>query len=401
MITLSKQQSVVLDAISRWLKSGEDQFFYLAGYAGTGKTTLARRIEEMVDGRVMYMAYTGKAALAMKQRGIPDPTTIHRAIYKPFVPSAKAIEDLQVKVEQEKDPILKERLERELKRLKKVSKPVAFSLNGDSDVREAKALVLDEVSMVNEPMAEDILSFGVKTLVLGDPAQLPPVKGVGYFSQRRPNAFLTEIHRQAEDNPIIRLATMAREGKAIPFGEYGEGVRKVRKHDLTKDDYTAASQILTGFNESRRGINRFMRRHRGLTTLYPSKGDKLVCLRNNYDEGLLNGLICEATIDAIEEGPANIIMSVRHELGASSDLDVYRGHFDAYASGPDEIDPFAARRYQEFDYGYALTVHKSQGSEWPSILLADDGFASNDWEMRGKWLYTAITRASKGLTIAA
>ena len=66
--------------------------------------------------------------------------------------------------------------------------------------------------MVDEDLGRDLLSFGKPVLVLGDPAQLPPVKGGGFFTEAEPDVMLTEVHRQAADNPIIRAvhATSAR-----------------------------------------------------------------------------------------------------------------------------------------------------------------------------------------------
>ena len=74
--------------------------------------------------------------------------------------------------------------------------------------------------MVGEDMARDLMSFKKPILVLGDPGQLPPIKGEGAFTNVAPDIMLTEIHRQAAESAIIRLATMAREGQPIGFGSY-------------------------------------------------------------------------------------------------------------------------------------------------------------------------------------
>ena len=116
--------------------------------------------------------------------------------------------------------------------LAQMKKP-RFALNPQSDAADAKLIVLDEVSMVGEEMARDLMSFGKPILVLGDPGQLPPIKGEGAFTRDAPDVMLTEIHRQAAESAIIRLATMARQGEPIGFGEYDRSVAKMRKGDVT------------------------------------------------------------------------------------------------------------------------------------------------------------------------
>ncbi|MEY4562335.1 MAG: ATP-binding protein, partial [Pseudomonadota bacterium] len=146
----SPQQDQAIKAVKDWLADKRSpQIFRLFGYAGSGKTTLAKHMAEDVDGEVLYMAFTGKAALVLRKKGCVGASTIHSAIYKP-----------------EEDP---------------VTGHMEFKLNPDSPVATAGLVVVDEVSMVGEDLARDLLSFGSKVLVLGDPAQLPPVKGEGFF----------------------------------------------------------------------------------------------------------------------------------------------------------------------------------------------------------------------------
>src|SRR4051794_16501624 len=140
----SPQQDKALQDVSAWLKRGKPQVFRLFGYAGTGKTTLARHLAEHIDGDVVFAAYTGKAALVMRSRGCTDARTIHSLIYRP-----KDIE----------------------------TEEPTFVINDESDAMGAALIVIDECSMVDEELGRDLLSFGKQVLVLGDPAQLPPVKG--------------------------------------------------------------------------------------------------------------------------------------------------------------------------------------------------------------------------------
>src|SRR5919107_1831700 len=97
-----------------------------------------------------------------------------------------------------------------------------FELWDDAPASKAALIVIDECSMVDAELGRDLMSFGVPVLVLGDPAQLPPVQGGGFFTEAEPDAMLTEVHRQARDNPIIRLSMAVREGERLALGQYGE-----------------------------------------------------------------------------------------------------------------------------------------------------------------------------------
>ena len=173
----SPQQDAALQAVSLWLKRGAPQVFRLFGYAGSGKTTLARAIAEAQDGEVLFGAFTGKAALVMRTKGCRDARTIHSMIYR-------------TKETDSEEPL--------------------FVLNEESPAAKAELIIIDECSMVDAELGRDLLSFGKPVLVLGDPAQLPPIKGAGFFTEAEPDAMLTEVHRQAADNPIIRLSMTIR-----------------------------------------------------------------------------------------------------------------------------------------------------------------------------------------------
>jgi len=358
---LSPQQDAALTAAARWLKSPSQPVFRLFGFAGTGKTTLARKLAEGVEGQVCFAAFTGKAALVMRGRGCPDARTIHSLIYRP--------RDIEAE-----EP--------------------AFELNPDSDAATAKLIVIDECSMVDETLGRDLLSFGKPVLVLGDPAQLPPVKGGGFFTEDEPDVMLTEIHRQAADDPIIRLSMEVREGRRLGYGTYGDS-RIINRDQIDSADATGADQVLVGMNRTRRNYNRRMRTLLGFHTAYPESGDKLVCLRNDPQKGLLNGGLWRV------KSAANLRRGRLHMTVASEDDGSAKPRRVAVA--PQFFDsegevPFALRRNSdEFDFGYALTVHKAQGSQWDEVVLFDESFAFR--EHRNRWLYTGITRAAKRLTI--
>ena len=361
----SPQQDQALKAVAAWHKDASKrrgtQLFRLFGYAGTGKTTLARHIAEGIDGNVIFAAFTGKAASVLRSKGCEDASTIHSLIYR--------------------------------SKESKAEEPT-FVLNRKSDVGHAKLVIIDECSMVDEELGNDLLSFGVPVLVLGDPAQLPPVKGGGFFTEHEPDVMLTEVHRQARDNPIVRMSMIIREGGRLERGVFGDS-RIIDKSGIDAAQIMAADQVLVGRNETRRKFNKRIRELHGFHDIYPAKEEKLVCLRNNRQKGLLNGETF--TVKLVGERTGGLVkLRVANESGegVTTRVTVLSEFFE----GRGEEVPWQMRRHtDEFDYGYALTVHKAQGSQWDDIVLFDESWAFREHAQR--WLYTAVTRAAKTLTV--
>ncbi|MEQ8479600.1 MAG: ATP-dependent RecD-like DNA helicase [Hoeflea sp.] len=370
----SPQQDEALKAVSKWLREGRSQVFRLFGYAGTGKTTLARHFAENVDGEVLFAAFTGKAAQVLRARGAKNARTIHSLIYRPKGEEEVSDEETG-----------------------KTTVSPLFSINRQSPLAQAKLIVIDECSMVDEALGRDLMSFGTPILVLGDPGQLPPISGGGFFTEHEPDILLTEIHRQARDNPIIDLAMQVREGREIMHGDYGTA-QVIGKSDVERDMVLEADQVLVGTNRTRRRYNMRLRELKGFTQAFPQAGDKLVCLRNDPSKGLLNGSLWQVMTSSRETVKPGINLMVRPE-----DDDMDRGAakiklLKSVFEDPDSEVPWSTRkRYDDFDYGYALTVHKAQGSQWNSVVLFDESFAFRD--TRERWLYTAITRAAERLVI--
>lgn len=372
---LSPQQDNALKAVSEWLKRDDRQVFRLFGYAGTGKTTLARHFAEGVDGSVQFAAFTGKAAQVMRAKGASNAKTIHSLIYRPLG-------------EEEREDLV----------TGKTGMAPTFALNRSSDIAKAKLVIVDECSMVDEELGRDLLSFGTPVLVLGDPGQLPPISGGGFFTEAEPDFLLTEIHRQAAENPIIRLAMDVRSGAEIMYGDYGHTAKIISKTDVDTDDVLAADQVLLGINKTRRRYNQRLRQLKGFTAQYPQSGDKLVCLRNDPNKGLLNGSLWKVMTASKQTTKPGINLLVTPDDGdtdrGAAKIKLLKAVFDS----PDEDIPWQLKkRFDDFDYGYALTVHKAQGSQWDNVVLFDESWAFRD--MRDRWLYTAITRAAEQLTI--
>ncbi len=362
----SAEQDAALKAVDHWLKKAQTPVFRLFGYAGAGKTTLARHIAENADGEVAFAAFTGKAAYVMRNKGCTDATTLHSLIYRPT-----GDED------EDDGP--------------------SFTIRRDAPASKADLIIIDECSMVDEDLGRDLLSFGNPVLVLGDPAQLPPVKGGGFFTEGEPDFMLTEIHRQAADNPIIRLSMNVREGYTDlknQTEDFGEALQFLNKREIDAETILKCDQVLVGTNKTRRKFNDRIRELKGHTDVTPEVGEKLVCLRNNKKKGLLNGGLWDVTLKKTARGNKARMIVSPEEGGKSVSINVLHAYF---SEGAENI-PFAQRRNaDEFDYGYALTVHKAQGSQWDHVVLFDESWAFREHSQR--WLYTAITRAAEKLTI--
>jgi exodeoxyribonuclease-5 len=251
--------------------------------------------------------------------------------------------------------------------------------------------------MVDEALGRDLMSFGTPILVLGDPGQLPPISGGGFFTEHEPDILLTEIHRQARDNPIIDLAMQVREGREIMHGDYGTA-QVIGKNDVDRDMVLEADQVLVGINRTRRRYNQRLRELKGFDQTYPQAGDKLVCLQERSRQGPAQRFALAG--DDLVEGNRQ----TRHQPAVRpEDDDMDRGSakiklLKSAFDDPDlEVPWQTKKRYDDFDYGYALTVHKAQGSQWNSVVLFDESFAFRD--SRERWLYTAITRAAERLVI--
>lgn len=370
----SPLQDNALLEVSRWLKAGDRQIFRLFGYAGTGKTTLARHLAEGVDGDVLFAAFTGKAAQVLRSKGARKASTIHSLIYRPR--GEETVED----EETGKTEVLP-----------------TFALNRKSSVSEAALVIIDECSMVDEALGKDLLSFGTPVLVLGDPGQLPPVSGGGFFTEHEPDFMLDEIHRQAEGNPIVELSQKVRMGEELPYGDFGGGVRVISKSEVDADLVLGADQILVGTNRTRRRYNQRLRELKGFEGPIPAAGDKLVCLRNDPAKGLLNGSLWQVTSAPRTVKPA-LNLLVRSEDEGIDRYSVKVKLLKSVFETPEAEVPWQIkRRHDDFDYGYALTVHKAQGSQWDEVVLFDESYAFRDHSSR--WLYTGVTRASERLTV--
>jgi exodeoxyribonuclease-5 len=365
----SEQQIKALAAVERWLKKGDRPFFYLAGYAGTGKTTLASEIAERRGGEVVFGALTGKAAAVMAAKGCVGAATIDSLIYR-----------AQIKASCTRRPRCESPPCRERCRWAREWFS-GRSLNADSAVADASLVIVDEVSMVGSEMGRDLLSFGTPLLVLGDKAQLPSIGDGGFFTEREPDFQLTEVHRQALGSPVIELATLVRKQLPLRYGNFGDSSVM---DGISIKEMLSFDQVICGTHRTRHSLNKKMRRALGFDGAAPERGEKVLCLRNHRLKGLRNGTLW-TVVETAGCDDGFIEMVVENEAGLSVEVVAPEAGFTSYDGAGSDLPG------QPFAFGYAITCHKAQGSQWDSVLVIDESGVFR--EHRHRWLYTAITRA--------
>lgn len=376
--TLTEEQNYALKGIQSWFMQADDQVCSLAGYAGTGKTFLVNYIIKEIGLKteeVAFATYTGKASLVLKSKNKEYTcSTIHRLAYK-------------------MDPDLRN----------------SFIKKRKSDLKGLKLIVIDEWSMVTKQIYEDLLTFDIPLLLIGDEGQLPAIGESLKIDE--PNFRLTEIHRQAAGNPIIHLSMLAREGKVIKPGTYGKNVYVFGKNEAKKNTleklYLRADQIICGYNTTRKNINNRTRELLGFTSDLPQIGDKMICLKNSWDTvvddmPLINGMtgfVEKVNFDVKKSGP---IIRDCFEIDFRADFSdecTYKKLLlpkEDFTTPKLELEDFEFSLYERFDWGHAITCHKSQGSQYDNLYVKNEVI---NREIHNKWLYTAITRAGINLIL--
>ena len=411
LVTLTADQAEAAALIEEWFLHLNTQIFVLCGYAGTGKTFLVDYVVRalgLVPGEsAVFVAPTGKAASVLIRQGVPA-STVHSLIYT-------REEDIEVNEDGE---VISERFLRFVRKEKI-----------DSDIR---LIVLDETSMVSDDVLRDLLSFGVKCLCCGDPAQLPPVKGSNSLLSM-PVITLKEIVRQEKYNPIVRLAERVRRGEEVPFGQEGcvnVLPRRAFTRQLREKLFAEADQIIVGTNRTRAAVNREVRLLRGIPegAQLPCDGENLVCTLNDWsktldekgDFHLVNGIIgtCRnvreqldglGQLDFTPDFLPDTLDDLPFDAGIFTRGQYFHGYGDkaylltngilVHEDNAAMLRRFKVRREDavcRFEFAYAVTCHKAQGSEYDNVLVLDESAFFSDGR---EWLYTAVTRAKKQLTI--
>jgi len=386
--SISKDQTEVINGLIEWLNKPDHPFITVGGYAGTGKTTILSVLRRLIHTThpkktIAFACYTGKASqvlkLKLQEQDALYPKdfcgTLHSLMYS-------AVLDDQGKI-------------KTWNRNKKLT---------------CDLLVIDEASMVTSSIWNDLLSYQIPIIAVGDHGQLPPIDATGFNLMQTPRLTLEHIHRQAQHNPIIQIATIARQTGQIPFKQYSSTVMKVKNFTDEAEmliERIASNQqedtlVLCARNKTRVLLNQKIRNHRSIEFEEPLKGEILICLKNNYETScgpIYNGMLGKVTSIAPKDD---------HWYQASiefiDDGRVFNGLISKYQFLQEKyVDSIPGIHYSKigdrFDFGYALTVHKAQGSQAKKVLLFEEYSPYMKGEEWNRWLYTAVTRASEELYI--
>lgn len=384
---LNPQQQIIHDNALNWFYNSSDLTFEISGKAGTGKSVLLYEIIKSLKLKpyeYYSMAYTGAAALVMRKKGFPSAQTIHSTIY-------------ELVTYYDKDDINE--------RYNLPKKKVAFKKK-ESLPPEIKLLVIDEGYMVPEQMALELLSFNIKTIVVGDSHQLPPIGGRAFFLTSPKTQFLTEIMRQEENNPILYIADRADKGLPIHCGIYSPSVLVITEDEFCPQMIGFADVLLCGTNNTRDRLNKYVRQLAGYNSILPLFGERLICRHNNWD--IDNGNI------PLVNGLAGRVMSLPQGLEATNksifkinfladntdsifmNLDINYEYFISDYNRKAEMREMDNKYIQGelFEYAYALSTHLSQGSEYNYGIYFEEFLRP---QMQRQLNYTAITRFKYGL----
>ena len=406
---LTKDQSYVFTEVMDKIGSSKEfypKFKYLTvgGFAGTGKTFLISIIRQEIYNRynkkdIAFVTFTGKASSVLKTKLDENNAffeadfcgTIHSLIYKPELHYDKNSHKMVITGWFKKEEL-------------------AYDL-----------IFLDEASMVNQEIWNDLISYNIPIVAVGDNGQLPPI-GDKFNLMKKPEYILSEIKRQALDNPIIRLSQDIRNGKSIPDGFYDSENKNVfklpwsdpvcRKIFNNIDFFNEDVILLCGFNRTRVSFNQMIRTNNNFNSPEPYPGERVVFLKNNYFSKVLNGMLGKVLYLMYESNDIyNMTINIDDYEDPYSGL-VYNKCFgkEKYDEAQSEIQEIKNTKFfknllknSDFktldlcDFGYCISVHKSQGSEFKKVVCYIERSSFWDDEYMRKWLYTAVTRAKEKL----
>lgn len=391
---LNDKQKQGLDiAVDRYKR--KERYTVISGYAGTGKSTLVKFIVAALpninpDEDVIYTSFTGKATQVLQKKGNKNVSTLHKLLFE------------------------------------SIPKPDGTFFRKPVEFIPYKIVIVDECSMVPKELLQRLIKYNVHIICLGDPGQLPPInKNEDNHLLDNPHIFLDEIMRQEAESEIINLTMDIRAGK--PLTRYqGKEVQVLNKDELTTGMLLWADQIICAKNETRIALNNQMRNLLGRSG-GPQDGDKVICLKNNWDIYSVNdNPLVNGTIGYLKDSFSTYINLPRQITsdGQPKRLDILTANFisdteedygilnmdkQLITTGVPGLDwktsykmgrnwRFQDKIPDQFTYGYAITCHKSQGSEWDNVLVIEEGFPFEKEEHK-QWLYTAATRAAKKLVI--
>ena len=393
---LSDEQMKVFESICDWYEQHrQGGLLTLGGYAGTGKSTLVSLLAGRYQQKRMgFAAFTGKATSVLRRKlldaslwvGESSVTTLHKLLYRPVVDEEHG------------------------------------SVSGwvPRERPELDLIIVDEASMVSQRLYDSLMAYDIPLLAVGDHGQLPPVFGGSFNLMQDPILRLETIHRQAKGSPILALSEEVRrsgivrppitpqaEVQVVDISLLGEVIDALFGANRRYEDVA----ILTNTNRERNALNNRARRAKwGAQYSEELKvGDVVICLRN-VEGSIFNGMrgivtqlsarretalqyyarILFEDDEIMVEGPV-----CKAQFGCETtikDFPDFNAITGQWISDWDDIGLL-------FDYGYALTVHKAQGSQFTYCVVVNRPTGYMDFGTKKRALYTAITRASKYLIV--
>ena len=434
-LKLTEEQTICMNEINKFKLDNDQTEFKLGGYAGTGKTfTIAKIIEQLENNNEQYIlcAPSGKAVSVLKRKLNElnintDPKTIHSIFYSPYDKNFQSVIELKEKLI--KNPKCQKtinemiNLQYEIKK-KKVGSVKFTEKNNPFEIHFERigklfqynkniTIIIDEASMMIPYQKMRIAQlkveqgYKIKVIYVGDCGQLPPVKGYDWFTENNMNFILQNIQRQKLDSNIIKASMDIRKNGYFTKEYNYEDFKMIRYDQLTDKQMIEYEQIITGKNNTKNELNKRMRQALNIQHRLPRIGEKLICTHNRFgDDGtfiFINGNIAKVINDfefvkEIDLEIETLKGGIEYENIKFNNISFYDFPFEnLYSNKAIEIprNELIKSGLEQFDYGYAITVHKMQGSEADSVIIYDDKMKINMNNMRKRWLYTALTRASK------
>ena len=402
VVSLSDDQEQAYEKFLKWFKNpGNDRVFYLTGFAGSGKTMLASVIGADFQKNIAFCAYTGKAASVLRRKlmatGVDlsghNISTMHSLMYSPQTDKYGTLLGW--------------------KRREQLTSTTSFE--------EFDLVVVDEASMLTVEALDDLLSYDIPVLLIGDPMQLPPVKGEAVNPNDYKRVHLTKIHRQAEGNPILEYSAKIRQGIFYPEEGNDPRLQVINSREFDEQLFNAYEKfgiddvgVLSYRNSTRVTLNEIgidvHRQLLGLTDDVEFFNDMPVMCLFNHSPQLLNGMRGKIIGDPREnefwltgkydfstEGVMVEGDAFGPQFGQEKTLSMY-DHFRKFLPRL-EADNWRRKIGLLLDYGYAMTTHKSQGSAMRKVFVTMERPSQVDDEQFQKWIYTSCTRASEELVI--
>ncbi|RTK94352.1 MAG: hypothetical protein EKK64_08550 [Neisseriaceae bacterium] len=346
-MSLTVEQKDVVRNIIKGIPS--NQITTLGGYAGTGKSTIIKIILQTMKKKgfnFIPCAYTGKAANVLRKKGMENANTIHSTIYQTYVNEQQEVFwDLKSKnlIQQEID-----------------------------------GFIIDEASMVSKEIHEDLKQYGLPIIYVGDHGQLEPIGAANFNLMSNPMYTLEQVHRNAGE--IAFFANHLRNGNIAEKFDGGNKVKLVTNSVVKSNHLAEVDQVICAFNKTRVELNERVRVEKKIELTYIAKGEKIICLRNNRQLGLFNGM--QGIVKKVLKDSKFTFVSDGFLYEKIPYMEDQFGQVNNQFKFSETANPF--------DYGYAITCHKAQGDEWNNVIVFEQ--PCDKWD-HTRWAYTAASRA--------